>query len=205
LKGFFVVALPQTQISDQNPSNALGIIFGRFMLPDMTEHPCQVADITNTGATFSSAKIPPEGHAIVAYLEEVGRIEAISGPATTGGFAIYFTLKGARLERLQQRIEWLQNRGSGAEDNRRHARFEPEEKASQIALLDGRVYECEVLDISVSGAAVKTDVMPSVGTSLMLGKMRGRVVRYIEQGIAIEFVKQLDRSSMPVLSGPSPL
>jgi hypothetical protein len=200
-----VVALQQTQNSDLSPSNALGIIFGRFMLPDMTEHPCQVADITGTGATFSSTKIPPEGQAIVAYLEEVGRIEAISGPEVAGGFAIYFTLKGARLERLQQRIEWLQNRGDGAEDSRRHARFEPEEKASQISLLDGRVYECEVLDISVSGAAVKTDVMPSVGTSLMLGKMRGRVVRYIEQGIAIEFVKQLDRGGMPAISGPSPL
>jgi hypothetical protein len=47
--------------------------------------------------------------------------------------------------------------------------------------------------------------MPSVGTSLMLGKMRGRVVRYIEQGIAIEFVKQLERAHMPKTLGPSPL
>ena len=101
------------------PSNELGIIFGRFMLPDMTEHPCQVSDITLQGATFSSAKVPPEGQAIVAYLEEIGRIEAISGEPVEGGFAIYFTLKGARLERLHQRIEWLKNRSSGAEDNRR--------------------------------------------------------------------------------------
>jgi PilZ domain len=201
-----VVALTNSLQSDQVPGNALGIVFGRFMLPDMTEHPCQVTDINLQGATFSAAMVPPEGQAIVAYLEEVGRIEAVSGPANASGFAVYFTLKGARLERLHQRIEWLQNRGSSnAEDNRRHARFEPEEKASQISLLDGRVYDCEVLDISVSGAAVKTDVMPSVGTSLMLGKMRGRVVRYIEQGIAIEFVKQLERAHMPKTLGPSPL
>lgn len=200
-----MVALAQTPNTDLMPDNGLGIIFGRFMLPDMTEHPCQVSDITLQGATFSSAKVPLVGQAIVAYLEEIGRIEAISGEPVQGGFAIHFTLKGARLERLQQRIEWLKNRGSGAEDNRRHVRFEPEEKASQISLLDGRVYECEVLDISVSGAAVRTEVMPSVGTSLMLGKMRGRVVRYIEQGIAIEFVKQIDRAQMPNVSSSGPL
>jgi len=200
-----VVALPQTQSIDQSPSNALGIIFGRFMLPDLTEHPCQVIDIDLEGANFTSVMVPPEGQAIVAYLEEVGRIEAISGPARPGGFTIYFSLKGARLERLHQRILWLQQRGAQTKESRRHARFEPEEKASQISLLDGRVYECEVLDISVSGAAVRTEVMPSVGTSLMLGKMRGRVVRYIEQGIAIEFVKQLDRTQLPTIAAPSPL
>ena len=200
-----MVATAQFADTDVKPSNALGVIFGRFMLPDMTEHPCQVSDITLEGAKFSSAKVPPAGQAIVAYLEDVGRIEAISGDAVEGGFAILFTLKGARLERLHQRIEWLKNRGDGAEDNRRHSRFEPEEKASQISLLDGRVYECEVLDISVSGAAVKTEVMPSVGTSLMLGKMRGRVVRYIEQGIAIEFVKQIDKAQLPNLTGPTAL
>ena len=58
------------------------------------------------------------------------------------------------------------------------------------------IYNCEVIDISLSGAAIKTEVMPSVGTFLMLGKMRGRVVRYLEQGVAIEFVKQLDRSNV---------
>ncbi len=197
--------MSNAQVDIELTGNALGIVFGRFMLPDMTEHPCQVSEITLKGAVFASAKVPLEGQAIVAYLEEIGRIEAISGEARPGGFAIQFSLKGARLERLHQRILWLQQRKEGSEDNRRHARFEPEEKVSQISLLDGRVYNCEVLDISVSGAAIRTEVMPSVGTSLMLGKMRGRVVRYIDQGIAIEFVKQLDRAQLPPVLGPSPL
>ena len=63
-------------------------------------------------------------------------------------------------------------------------------------LPDGREYPCEVVDISLSGAAVKVEVMPAVGTNLLLGKMRGRVVRYLESGIAIEFVKPLDRQQL---------
>ena len=70
-----------------------------------------------------------------------------------------------------------------------------------MTLPDGRVYNCEVIDISTSGAGVKTDIMPSIGTQLMLGKMRGRVVRYLDDGIAIEFVKQLDQTQMPAVRG----
>lgn len=177
--------------------NSLGIIFGRFMLPDMSEHPCQVVDLTGTGATFLAQFVPAKGLALVAYLEEVGRIEAITSGTVDGGFSVLFSLTGSRLERLQQRIEWLQKRQVGEEpDGRRHARYEPTEKTSQISLPDGRIYNCEVIDISLSGAAIKTEVMPSVGTFLMLGKMRGRVVRYLDQGVAIEFVKQLDRSNV---------
>ena len=59
---------------------------------------------------------------------------------------------------------------------------------------DGREYNCEVVDISLSGAGIKVDVMPSLGTYIMLGKMRGRVVRYLENGVAIEFVKPLEQA-----------
>jgi hypothetical protein len=44
-----------------------------------------------------------------------------------------------------------------------------------------------VLDISLSGAAVRTKVRPSVGSMVHLGNMRARVVRHLEDGIALEF------------------
>lgn len=201
-EGDYVNGLNMTTASTAEGVNPLGIIFGRFMLPDMSEHPCQVVNLTSTGATFLTPNVPLKGLGLVAYLEEVGRVEAVSGEPIEGGFTVVFSLTGSRFERLKQRIEWLQKRDTSDEpDGRRHARYEPTEKQSQIALPDGRIYNCEVIDISLSGAAVKTDVMPSVGTFLMLGKMRGRVVRYLEQGVAIEFVKQLDRSNLQPVSG----
>jgi PilZ domain len=183
-------------------TEALGIIFGRFMLPDMSEHPCQVVDVTIDGATFMSAKISPRGQTLVAYLDEIGRVEAISAGPVPGGFRINFSLQGARLERLQQRIQWLLERETGVAESRRHSRYEPSEKVSQIVLPDGRVYNCEVIDISISGAAIKTEVMPSVGTFVMLGKMRARVVRYLETGVAVEFVKHLASAQLPPMSEP---
>ena len=169
-------------------------LFGRFMLPDMSEHPCQVNEISIDGAAFLTSHVPPPGQSLVAYLEEVGRIEATSGEPVEGGFRVGFSLTGARRERLESRLKWLTQKqaGGGSIEDRRHARYEPQETRSQITLPDGREYPCEVIDISLTGAAIKVEVMPSLGTYVLLGKMRGRVVRYLESGVAIEFVKPLE-------------
>ena len=172
-------------------------LFGRFMLPDMSEHACQVNNITLDGATFFTTLPVSPGLSIVAYLEEVGRIEATSAEAVVGGFNVTFNLTGARRDRFETRLKWLSQKETGQTiEDRRHTRYEPKEKQSQITMPDGREYSCEVTDISLSGAAVKVDVMPSLGTYILLGKMRGRVVRYLESGIAIEFVKLLERNQL---------
>lgn len=179
------------------PVSVRQTLFGRFMLPDMSEHACQVQGIGLDGATFLTATQVPPGLALVAYLEEVGRIEATSSNAVAGGFQVTFSLTGARRDRFETRLKWLVQKESGQSiEDRRHTRYEPREKQSQITMPDGREYACEVVDISLSGAAIKVDVMPSLGTYLLLGKMRGRVVRYLENGIAIEFIKLLDRGQL---------
>ena len=163
------------------------------MLPDLSEHSCRVTNLSITGATFLTTKIPHLGVPIVAYIGELGRVEVLAGAACDGGFNISFAATEARLERLQQRIKAMIDAGLGTViAPRRHLRIEPTEKNSQIMLPDGRKYPCEVLDISISSAAIKTDVIPGLGTFLMLGRMKGRVVRYLENGVAIEFVKHLN-------------
>jgi hypothetical protein len=169
------------------------VIFGRFMLPDMSEHPCQVTEVTHEGAHFVSTLQPGQGVAIVAYLEEIGRVEAVTTGNTARGFGIRYSATGARLERLKTKIDFANKKQQGTgSDLRQHTRFEPTEKRSQITLPDGRVYNCEVIDISLSGAAIKCDVMPALGTYLMLGRMKGRVMRYIDNGVGIQFQKQLE-------------
>jgi PilZ domain len=193
-----VSALALDKEEVQSTHSALkGVVFGRFMLPDMSEHACQVLDLTTEGATFMTNDVPPIGLAIVAYLEDLGRVEVVSAETVPGGFKVIYAAAGTRLERLQQRIAYLSDRAAGAPDHRRHPRFEPKDKHSSITMPDGRNYTCEVLDISVSGAGIKTDIMPAMGTFLMVGKMKGRVVRYLERGFAIEFVKQLAAPAIP--------
>jgi len=178
----------------ESRSASTSILFGRFMLPDMSEHPCQVTQIDVEGAVFATSSVPPAGTRLVAYIDEVGRVEASAGEPVDGGFKVSFLLNPSRRERLESRLKWLEDKAEGITDQRRHARYEPKDSKSHITMPDGRVYSCEVIDISLSGAAVKIEVMPALGTYLLLGKMRGRVVRYLDNGFAIEFTRQLDRT-----------
>lgn len=164
------------------------------MMPDMSEHPCEVIHLTVTGATFLTQSVAPAGTSIVAYIEELGRVEAISGDAAEGGFEAIFDISGSRRDKLETRIKWLSQRPNGAAPQRRHPRLEPRDSKSQITLPDGRVYYCEILDISLSGAGLKVDVVPIIGTYIMVGKMRAHVVRYLDNGIGVEFVKSLESS-----------
>ena len=172
------------------------ILFGRFMLPDTSEHSCQISELSVEGAIFSSDLAPPVGLPIVAYIETIGRVVGVSGGATDGGFKVNFTLAGNRRERLASRLASLCTTSEEESEPRRAHRYRLSDSSSQLSLPDGRVYACEVLDISLTGASVKTEILPTLGTCIVLGKMRGRIVRYTDQGIAIEFVNPLDQAAL---------
>lgn len=177
------------------------ILFGRFMLPDASEHPCQVTQLTPEGAVFLTGIAARPGLSIVAYIDEIGRLEATAGEAVDGGFAVTFQISGPRRERIASRIRVLRSLSPDDDEDdirhRRDPRHETGSSASHLTLPDGRVYACEVVDVSLSGAAVRTEVIPALGTSILLGKMRGRVVRYLESGVAIEFTRQVEAPAGP--------
>ena len=56
-------------------------------------------------------------------------------------------------------------------------------------LADRREFPCQVLDMSLSGAAIACDQVPETGTLITLGKTPSRVVRHIENGFAVEFTR----------------
>jgi hypothetical protein len=178
------------------PSGTKDVLFGRLMLPDQSEHPFQISQISPDGATLLTTVAAPKGIKIVAYIDEIGRVEANVIAEFDGGIALEFIVNDARRERLAEKLSWLAENDRESANQRRHERFEPKDNKSHITMPDGRIYQCEVIDISVSGAGVKTDIMPNLGTYVMLGKMRGRVVRYIEEGIAIEFSKALAHAAL---------
>ncbi len=168
------------------------ILFGRFMRADRSEYACRVKNISVERAEVHTDAEVAEGEHIVAYLDDIGRIEGDVARVGEGHFILELTLSAAGRERLAKKIDWVQRkaRGEGVE-KRRFERFRPRESKSCIVMADGREYPCEIIDISVSGAAVKAGVLPAVGSMVTLGKTRGRVVRHFEEGFAVEFVRLL--------------
>ena len=162
---------------------------GRFMRADHSEHDCIVDTMSPFDAVISAGNRPEVGERIVAYLDYIGRIEGKVTETSIRSFTISLNATDRKRDKLSAQLTWLANKHElGLPEDRRHERVAPSNPMSEIRLDDGRRYPCRIIDLSVSGAAVEIDVRPAFGTMVVLGNMRGRVVRHFQEGIAMEFM-----------------
>ncbi len=175
-------------------------VFARCMFDNKLEIPCQVINISPGDMAVVAVHVPTEDDHVIVYVDNVGRVEGTVSRVFKGGFAITLNVSARKSEKLASQIEWLKKSSSfGSIDQRRHQRMAPRQPISEIRLPDGRAYSIEIIDISISGAAIKCEVKPALGTLLTLGGMQGRVARHFNEGIAIEFateqqIEQLERN-----------
>lgn len=170
-------------------------ILGRYMLPSRREYPCQVVDMSPGGARLVAPESGAPGDRVIAYLDHIGRIEGLVSRLFDGGFAMTINATERKRDKLAAQLTWLANRHElKLPEDRRHDRIEVRNPISQVVLPDDRSYGCRIVDMSLSGAAVRSEVCPAIGTPVLLGKTRGRVIRHFEGGFAIEFsaVQNLD-------------
>jgi hypothetical protein len=172
-------------------------VFGRFMREDKREYPCQVVNMSAGGMAIVAPVSCKTGERIVAYLDNLGRIEGIVARPFEGGFAVRILASLSKRERIANLLTWLTNQKSlGLGEERKHERVVPRTNASKLILPNGEVHSCRVIDVSLSGASVACDIKPPTDTVVVLGRMRGRVVRHHDQGIALQFVELQDPDNL---------
>ena len=76
----------------------------------------------------------------------------------------------------------------------------PTKGLTRFVRSDGQVVPCEVIDLSMSGISVKTDIRPAVGEFILIGQLAGRVARHHDQGIGVEFVGNTNTSAERIRS-----
>ncbi|NLH80339.1 MAG: PilZ domain-containing protein [Phyllobacteriaceae bacterium] len=163
-------------------------LLGRCMLEDRREFACQIVDMSPGGAAVMIPAVARIGERVVAYMDHVGRIEGRVVRLLDGGFAMSLSISERKRDKLANQLTWLANRNLlNLPEDRRHERFSPRNPFSKLVLTDGTEYKCRIIDVSPSGAAVHIDRRLEVGTPVILGVMRGRVVRNFDEGVAIEF------------------
>jgi len=164
---------------------------GRFMRQDRTEHPCTLSDISVAAAALTTPVRMTPGERVVCYLNEIGRIEGPVYRVLDTGFVVTIEATDYRRNKMAAQLMWLINREAldpAMQRREGHDRIPVNTAAKTLALPDGTTEECRVLDISISGAAVDCQARPAVGSLVQLANLRGRVVRVVETGIAIEFI-----------------
>jgi hypothetical protein len=163
-------------------------LLGRYMLQDRREFPCQVINMSPGGLALLAQGIGAVGERVVAYLDHIGRVEGKITRIIDNGFAMTVSATPRKRDKLAAQLTWLANRKIlNLPEDRRHDRIVPRNPIARLTLADGRVMNCRIIDLSLSGAAVSAEFRPEAGSQLMLGTVQGQVIRHLEEGFAIEF------------------
>lgn len=171
---------------------------GRIFVPsDNREAPCQVVDLSPGGAQVNCEINPPVDQAVVIYIEKFGRFEGtVVRPEEGGKFGIRFQCSAMKREKLAEQLTLYMNPDLvDASVLRQHERAETK-GAAKFTRASGEIVVCEVLDLSLSGISLKTDVRPPMGEVVLIGHAAGRVVRHHETGIALELIGQQHNEKM---------
>jgi PilZ domain-containing protein len=175
---------------DRRRHKRLGVtLLGRFMRANKQEYPCRLIDASAGGAAIVSPVEVEVGERVVAYFDHLGGIEGPVVRGFEGGFAFRIEATHHKREKLAAQLTWLANRADMADTaERRHERIAPSNTVSQLALAEGVVLACKVLDVSISGASIETPARPEIGSEVTLGKLRARVMRHHPQGFGVQFI-----------------
>jgi len=160
------------------------------MMPDRREFACQVFNMSPGGMALKAPIAPQIGERVIAYIDHVGRLEGVVTRHFEGGFASTISATLRKRDKLAAQLTWLANRHLlSSLDDRRHGRFVPKNPMTMLILPNGLNIGCRLIDVSLSGAAIATDQRPPMGALVTIGKVQGRVVRHLDEGFAIEFVR----------------
>jgi hypothetical protein len=188
-------------------------VLGRFMGEDKEEYPCQVLNMSAGGIAMLTPAQCQEGERIVAYLDNFGRIEGIVVRSFEGGFAVRIVASQDKRKRIANLLTWLINRESlGLTKEREHGqehgecnetvysrlgdRDVPVNPLSKVILPNGDVLDCRIIDVSLSGASIAIAEKPPLETEVILGRMRGRITRHHDTGLAVQFAELQDPDSI---------
>ena len=161
------------------------ILKARFMLPDHSEYEATLLNISAGGIALKTDLRPEKGTAIIVYVQDIGRLEGKVVRLFEDGFAIAYDAGQRHRDRMIDKLTCKINPDTFVGD-RAHSRVETNELAHLI-LGDGRETLCRVLDMSFGGVSLAVEERPRVGEPIMVGRMKGRVVRHHDQGIGVAF------------------
>ncbi len=139
------------------------------------------------------------GDNLTSYFRDIGNFEGTISDTARGGALLELEMTQQMRAKLADKLTWLEKKTkdpASISDARKTPRFVPKAALSTLTLADGTVHSCYVLDASLSGVAVATEVRPPVGMPVGIGACIGRVIRHTSEGFAVKFVKQQSRDEL---------
>lgn len=171
---------------------------GRLFLPDQgQEAPCTILDMSPGGMAVLSGTAPGLGSPVVVYLDGFGRFEGRVVRHDQGGFGLAFDCTPSKRRRTAEQLMLFLKTAlnyDGLLDQ--PGRAGPKSRV-RFTRADGQLVDAELLDISLQGVSLKTEVKPALGEIVLLAQVAGRVTHHHADGIVIDFLGSERHAEIP--------
>src|SRR5690606_29890709 len=112
-------------------------VYGRYMLEDRSEYPCQVIDMSPGDVALRSSKRGALGEKVIVYLDQIGRLEGVVTRSLEDGFAMTIIASERKRDKLAAQLTWLANKHElDLPEDRRHERVSPRNPITTLDLGD---------------------------------------------------------------------
>ncbi len=132
------------------------------------------------------------GDYLTSYFRDFGKLDGRISDTKPGCFLFELDVTYATRQRIANKLVWLEQKQKDPEviELRRSARIIPAKSHTTLTLSDGAVHECFVIDMSIEGVAVSSELQLETGMPLAVGACVGRVVRTFGSGFAVKFIEK---------------
>ena len=171
--------------------------------------------MTEEGDLFSCVTREASDHGIVIHLGRklkaddkivldvppLGSFEGKVVKPVKNGALVRPDISSLRQEKITKIISDIAKRQAVTNSYRRHVRIVPKNNQSVLSLQDKRQFPIEILNISVSGAAIRCPINLDVGQFVIAGKRPAKVIRTKIAGkshmiIGVNFINQIPESEL---------
>jgi hypothetical protein len=154
---------------------------------------CTIVNLSAGGAGIYCPEPPPLDAFVVLYVEGFGRFEGVTTRYVNGELGLRFVCKDAKCHKLERDLGAFIKAGMKEVTRvRRHQRKTTDTTIDFFTLADGSPVACEVMDISIQGAMLKTALKPQIGELVKLGQTQAWVVRHHPDGIGVQFLQPFE-------------
>jgi hypothetical protein len=161
---------------------------GRFLLSSEYEFPCSASEASPGDIVIQAAAPAKLGDKIIAYLDTLGRIVGNVMKVYDSGFVMSIDASIPKRNRIAAQLMFIMNKNLYHLEQRENIRITLVDKHITLYIPDMPAKVVPIIDISPTGIALISDIMPPINSEIMIGKTHARVVRHLNNGFAASFL-----------------
>ena len=164
----------------------------RFATEHEPDAKARVLNISEDGLYMSCRTAASVGDSIIAYPEGLGRLVGRITRKDKDGIAVQFLITQSKRAYLAKLLDAAPGEAPFLKviERRLSNRSRLNLDAVAVVMGGGQHFDCRLVDLSETGAAVEADYFPPIGARVRIGVIHGVVSRHSKRGFAIAFSRR---------------